>query len=134
MKRRVLIVDDSLTTLVHYAAVLEDAGFEVETCDNVWIASVVAQFRPDVLVMDVNLGTIAKGDIAVKALANQPFMQGVKVLLHSSLRTLELEWIAEECGAHGFVSKSEDGEALLRAIAEVIALDETWSGWLAAGS
>jgi len=134
MKRRVLIVDDSLTTLVHYAAILEDAGFEVETCDNVWIASVVAKFRPDVLVMDVNLGTIAKGDIAVKALANRPFMQGVKVLLHSSLKTLELEWIAEECGAHGFVGKNEDGEALLRAIAEVIALDEPRSGRLAAGS
>jgi CheY-like chemotaxis protein len=134
MKQRVLIVDDSLTTLVHYAAILEDAGFEVETCDNVWIASVVAQFRPDVLVMDVNLGTIAKGDVAVKTLANRPFMRGVKVLLHSSLRADELEWIAAECGAHGFVRKSEDGEALLRAIAEVIALDETRSGWLAAGS
>ena len=141
MKRKILIVDDSLTTLADYTATLEDAGYEVETCDNVWIAGVVARFRPDVLLMDVNLDVIAKGDAAIRALANRSFMAGMKVLLHSSLPIDLLEFIAAECGAHGFVHKNEydfhkaeNDDELLRAIAQVIDQAEPYKDAFAAWS
>ena len=141
MKRKILIVDDSLTALADYTATLEDAGYEVETCDNVWLAEVVARFRPDVILMDVNLDVIAKGDAAIKALANQSFMSGVKVLLHSPLPIDLLEFIAAECGAHGFVHKDEYDahkdeydEELLRMIAQVIDQAEPYRGAFAAWS
>lgn len=141
MKPRILIVDDSLTTLADSTATLEDAGYEVETSDNAWIEAVVARFRPDVILMDVNLDVIAKGDVAIRALANRSFMAGVKVLLHSSLPIDLLEFIAAECGAHGFVHKdeydvhkAESDEELLRVLAQVIAQAEPYRGACAAWS
>jgi twitching motility two-component system response regulator PilH len=51
---KILVVDDSRTELVHLGEMLRDAGYEVDTAQNVDDARTrLEQSRPDLILMDV---------------------------------------------------------------------------------
>ena len=76
---------------------------------------VVASFHPDLLLVDVDMGS-CQGTAVVEALLDRSFVAQVVIVLHSSLGGAELEALATECGAHGFIRKTDDPEALLRQV------------------
>jgi len=114
-RTRILVVDDSPTALAFTAAVLRDAAYEVRTCDTIWVSSDVAEFHPDLILIDVNMGS-CRGTSVVTALRNRSFTENIVLVLHSTLPSTELARLTEECGAHGFIHKTDDAESLKRQV------------------
>lgn len=117
---RVLVVDDSSTARAFAVRALEAVGHQVQAAADIWIAPLVSQFRPSVILMDVEVGQ-QKGHIAVRALKKRAFAEGIAIALHSSLPTDELARLADECGADGFVAKSGNPEDLCAAVEALLA-------------
>ena len=69
-KPRVLIVDDSATSLDLASAALSDAGFEAHTLSSIFdLQSTMETVRPHVLVMDLFMPAL-RGDLALNVLVN----------------------------------------------------------------
>ena len=116
LKKRILVVDDSSTIAQWSKMVLEAAGYEVESRGDIWIADAVREFRPDMLLIDVNLGGMARGSTAVRALrARKGILGEAKMILYSSAQ--HLADICEDCGADGFIPKTASPEALAGRVA-----------------
>lgn len=113
--KKVLVVDDSPTVQVFTRSVLTGGGYEVETADNIWISTQVSAFHPDMILMDVHLGTCL-GTAAVAALRNRKFTKQILLILYSTLELEELETLAAECGADGVITKRSDADYLLRQV------------------
>lgn len=112
---RVLVVDDSMTILTFTASLLSHANCDVRTCNSIWISGDVAEFRPDLVLMDVNMGT-SKGTCAVTALRDKAMTNGTLIVLHSSLPEDELQHLVDECGADGYIRKTQDPDSLLQQV------------------
>lgn len=108
---KVLVVDDSPTVLSFTSRALASVGHEVETADNIWISTQVTNFRPDLILLDVNLGPCL-GTQAVRALKDRKIAKSCRLVLYSTLEASELEKLARECGAHGYIPKCGDPEVL----------------------
>jgi twitching motility two-component system response regulator PilH len=114
-KSKILIVDDSKTYLHFAVGALEKAGYEVISADNAWISNVVNRERPDLILMDVQLGAVS-GVAAVSALRNRNFCAGIKILLHSSETNDTLAEMAKTCGADGYLHKDGREDTLLQGV------------------
>src|SRR5262245_53572319 len=110
---RVLIVDDSSTQLAFAAATLREAGWQVEVSDNVWIASVIGDFRPDIVLVDVNLAGGCSGPTLIRAFKKRSLASGARFILYSTAPAAELHKLAESCEADGWIHKDGDGERLV---------------------
>ena len=64
---KILVVDDSKTYLQLASNALKRGGYEVLTADNAWISNIINQEKPDLVIMDVQLGAVS-GVNAVTAL------------------------------------------------------------------
>lgn len=75
-KRRVLLVEDEELTRTLVAVLLENEGFDVSSCSNALDAvNLVDSFDPDVLIVDISLGTGPTGIDLVQALKNtKPYL------------------------------------------------------------
>lgn len=112
---KILLVDDSPVMLEAGRISLEDAGFEVVTLDNpLTLAAVLRKERPDLVLCDVNMPAI-NGDLVAQIVNRCGFAQS-PIVLYSDISAQELEAKAKQCGARGFIQKTGDDEALVRAI------------------
>lgn len=118
---RVLIVEDHELLAQSLAMALGAEGMDVrivplESLDGV--VHVAEGFRPDVVLLDLDLGPLGSALPLVAPLTGA----GAKVLLVTG--STELARIAEtvEAGAVGYVQKSQPFDALLAAVLEVAAL------------
>ncbi|ACZ41475.1 response regulator receiver protein [Thermobaculum terrenum ATCC BAA-798] len=58
-KGRILLVEDSLPTLLFLSDVLEDEGYEVKALsESSEVLKVVGEFMPDVIISDINMPAI----------------------------------------------------------------------------
>ena len=113
--QKIAVVDDSATSLAYSAEVLTQAGYEVRTFKDIWIAQEMFEMRPDLILMDVRMGSTS-GTSAVKALVGRSFTKSTVIVLHSSLKNWELDLLAPRCGAHGYIHKTDNPEDLLRKV------------------
>lgn len=118
---RVLIVEDHELLAQSLAMALAAEGIDVrivplDSLDG--IVGVAADFAPDVVLLDLDLGALGSALPLVEPLTGA----GAKVLLVTG--STELARIAEtvEAGAVGYVQKSQPFHALLEAVLEVSAL------------
>ncbi|MEO7097629.1 MAG: response regulator [Polyangiales bacterium] len=104
--KRVLLIDDSEATLRMVAGVLNRNGFEVRTSTSVTeLTSALGEWRPDLILTDVNMpGT--SGIELCRQLKAAYDTAHVPVVLFSALSQEELEVLAQECEADGFLSKT----------------------------
>lgn len=115
-KPKVLVVDDSEIVLDVMRMNLEDEGFEVETLQSAFqLRQAIKELQPDVILLDVKMPAL-RGDKAASILKQRSFSKHIPVLLHSDMDEAELEALAEETGATGFVRKTMDTEALVGAL------------------
>ncbi len=114
---KVLVVDDSQMILRFTKDALEKAGYEVRTSDNVFVARLVNEFKPDVILMDVTVHD-QKGNLATKVLKKHTYAREAKVLLYSVQSDEELVLMAADCGADGFIHKTGDPDELCDKIGE----------------
>lgn len=105
-QHKVLLIDDSEISLHFVAGVLLRAGYEVRTADDVdKIEGVLGDWRPDIILTDVNMPNITGLELC-RMLKSSYETAHVPVVLFSAVPPDELEDMARDCEADGFLSKS----------------------------
>jgi CheY-like chemotaxis protein len=105
-RHKILLVDDSEISLHFVAGVLEKAGFDVRGTDDVHnLGSVLGDWRPDAILTDVNMPNLSGVELC-RLLKSSYETAHVPVVLFSSMSHDELEELARECEADGFLSKA----------------------------
>jgi len=107
MGKKVLIIDDSATALQFVKDTLSAHGYEVETSEDIWVAGIINQFQPDLVLMDVIINGLKTGHVAVTELKKTA--KG-KIVLYSSCAEDELQKLAQDCQADGYICKVEDAD------------------------
>jgi DNA-binding response OmpR family regulator len=85
MAKKVLVIDDEPEMLGLVKYTLEQAGFEVSTCDNgrtAWDA--IAKVKPDVLVLDVMLPGIDGYSLQLK-ISQEPTTKDLPIVILTAL-------------------------------------------------
>jgi CheY-like chemotaxis protein len=102
----VLIVDDDRSFRETASDLLRARGFVVagEAADHLEALTAVERFRPDAVLLDIHLPQVDGFDIVSEL---SPGADGPRVLLTSSDAEAATEELARQCGAVGFVSKTE---------------------------
>jgi DNA-binding response OmpR family regulator len=115
MAKKVLVIDDEPEMLGLVKYTLEQAGFEVHTCDNgrsAW--DEIAKVRPDVLVLDVMLPGIDGYSLQLK-LSQEPTTKDLPIVVLTALepsRTLFQKFPQ----VAGFMTKPFKSEELLKTV------------------
>ena len=114
--RRVLLVDDD-PRMTHWThQLLSNVGFDVEVTNRAFgVLNLIAQRRPDVVVMDVHMPGL-RGTELVELLRDDAELAGTKVVLFSGVVEPELARLAAEAGADGFLHKTAHPRDLIRLV------------------
>ena len=110
--RSVLIVDDHPSCRRFARALLESEGFDVvaEAEDAAGALEAAARFRPDVVLLDVQLPDLDGFAVSERLTADGG---GPAVILTSSREAADYGDLVGRCGARGFIGKGElSGQAL----------------------
>jgi CheY-like chemotaxis protein len=103
----VLLVDDSALTLEITAAVLRSAGFDVRTSSAVHgLRDLLGGWSPDVILTDVDMPDLSGPELC-RLLKCSYETAHVPVVLFSALPVPELEQLARECEADGYLAKRD---------------------------
>ncbi|SRR5258708_22139565 len=106
-RTKLLLVDDSELALQVTAAALTDAGYDVRTSTQVKnLRTTFGDWLPDVILTDVNMPGISGVELC-RMLKSSYDTAHVPVVLFSALPEHELEALASECEADGFLTKAD---------------------------
>jgi CheY-like chemotaxis protein len=120
MQHKVLLIDDSEISLHFTSRVLDRAGYDVRTTDDVQqIGVVLGGWRPDVILTDVEMPGVSGVELC-RMLKSSYETAHVPVVLFSAVPALELEGLARDCEADGFLSKVNGLERLPAELARLI--------------
>ncbi len=109
----ILIVDRNRSALDFAAGVLADAGYQVETTTEIWVAHLVRELvRPRLIMVDVDLDTARSGLAVVQGLNAMAIRKEMVLLFYSSLPEEELVRLVAEYQADGYVMKGCSAEEL----------------------
>ena len=119
-KKRILLLDDSTITLEMEKAVLEDRGYKVAIASNLLeFQSQLDQFQPEIILTDLMMPDISGKDI-VRVLKQDFHTEKIPIILFSAKTDEELEPVAEQAGADGFLSKSHGIDRLADRVDEIV--------------
>src|SRR5262245_41758783 len=119
-QHRILLIDDSELTLEAVGSVLIDAGYDVRSATEVVdLHKVLGDWRPDVILTDVNMPGISGVELCRRLKASYETAH-VPVVLYSALGSEDLKQLARECEADAFLSKSSELDELPRELALLI--------------
>jgi CheY-like chemotaxis protein len=119
-QRKVLLIDDSELALATVTSVLEDAGYEVRSTDDVEkISAVLGDWHPDIILTDVNMPGISGVDLCRMLKASYETAH-VPVVLFSAESNDVLAVMARTCEADGFLSKANGLVQLPEELARLI--------------
>lgn len=118
--KKILLIDDSEITLAMEKAVLEARGYDVRATSTLMeFEKTLQQWRPDLILTDIHMPDATGADIC-RTLKNEYGTQDIPIVLFSSLPDSELEQLAEQVGADGFLSKANGLEALGEKIDDLV--------------
>ncbi|AOY89657.1 hypothetical protein BKP64_16575 [Marinobacter salinus] len=113
---RVMIVDDDPELLEHYGLVLEGGGLDVRRVnDPATILGVLSEFRPDIVLMDMQMGRFSGINLA-RMLRFDPEWLGLPIIFLSSEEDREFQVEALSKGGDDFLTKPVSDAFLLRAV------------------
>jgi len=119
-KKRILLLDDSTITLEMEKAVLEERGYKVSAAANLLeFQSALDVFQPEIILTDLMMPDISGKDI-VRVLKQDFHTEKIPIILFSSKGDDELQEIAEQAGADGFLSKSHGIDKLGDMVDEMV--------------
>ena len=112
--RHILVIDDDPLVLVMSQDFLEEAGYRVSTAkDAIYSNEIIyGSDPPDLILMDVMM-PLMSGDKKVRALKRRDRSSGIPVLLISGKEEQELQRLAGEVGADGYLTKPFDARKLV---------------------
>ena len=119
--RRILVVDDSVTTRMLEQSVLEEAGYEVTTAiDGAAAWEMLAEQEWDLVVSDVEMPRM-DGFALCAAIRGSPRLSRIPVVLVTALEKQEHRARGLEVGADAYIGKSSfDQRSLLEAIQQLL--------------
>jgi len=119
-QHKVLLIDDSEISLHFVASVLSKAGYDVRTADDVdKISNVLGDWRPDIILTDVNMPGVSGLELCRMLKSNYETAH-VPVVLFSAVPAEELEGMARDCEADGFLSKANGLDVLPKELSLLI--------------
>ncbi len=112
-KRRILLVDDSLTIRAHIKGKLKEAGYEVVTAvDGIDGMNRLKSQPFDAVISDVQMPQM-DGFELTSAIRKEPSYSGLPVILFTSLSEDEAQLKGQEAGANAYVRKTESADVRL---------------------
>jgi CheY-like chemotaxis protein len=118
---KVLLIDDSEISLHFAAQALTRAGYDVRTSmDVLEFHTALGEWRPDVILTDVSMPGMTGVELC-RLLKSSYETAHVPVVLFSALSNDELEVLARECEADGFLSKVSGLDRLPHELANLLA-------------
>jgi DNA-binding response OmpR family regulator len=118
-QKRVLVIDDSALTLAMTRNVLESAGFDVATAQDLTaLEARTKEAAPDVILVDVQMPEAFGDDVAMTLRLARGM--SAPILLVSSIDEAELARRASNAEVDGYVSKRRGLDELVRRVREVI--------------
>lgn len=119
-RAKIMIVDDSEIVREMVKLMLEEGGFDVVAVDSPFgFNSAMKLHRPDLVLVDVAMPAL-KGDKLVE-IARRNELHACPIVLFSDRPEAELQRLARASGASGYICKTNDATALLRAVAKYLA-------------
>jgi two-component system chemotaxis sensor kinase CheA len=121
-RRRILVVDDSITTRTLEKNILEAAGYDVQLATNGQeaLGAIAAGGVPDLIVSDIVMPRL-DGFELTRRIKDDPHTAGVPVVLVTSLDSAEDKARGIEVGADAYITKSTfDQNNLLETIEQLI--------------
>ena len=116
MARKILVVDDSEVVLGVTQAMLEEAGYEVSTNRRATgSVALILHTKPDLVLLDVNMPSL-RGDMIARMSVATNNSTGTIVVLHSTLPESELQRLAKESDAHGYIKKTDNVHQFIRRV------------------
>lgn len=117
---RILLIDDDPQVRHSINRLLKQSGYVVLTHDGGPGCSYeAARFGPDLVLVDVKMPFLS-GDSLVSLLGESVGTSPPIILLYSGIDREVLEKMAKNCGADGFISKSDSGLELSRTISRYL--------------
>jgi CheY-like chemotaxis protein len=115
--KRVVVIDDSKLVLSIASDALKSAGYEVITTDSGIEANqyIYASRRPDLILIDVMM-PLLNGDRKVRLLKERESSRHIPIVLMSTKPSAELEELARNSGADGFIQKPFDDTTLVQQV------------------
>ncbi len=114
-KKKILVADDNPAILDALKIMLEDEGYEVETTEDGAAAKNMREPLPDLLLLDIWMSGMDGRDIC-KHLKSGAATKHIPVVMVSA--TKNIEQIAKDSGADGFIAKPFQMEDLLATVAK----------------
>jgi twitching motility two-component system response regulator PilH len=112
----ILVVDDSPTAVKLITGTLSDAGFEVHSaCDGEQALRAAAEFRPDIVVLDIILPKQNGYEVCRRLKQNELTSHARIVLLTSKSHAADRQWGLRQ-GADAYLTKPVGPEQLLECI------------------
>ena len=118
-KIRVVVADDSRTALKAVCAYLEFEGrFEIvgTASDGLAVLHQAERFRPDLVLTDLSMPQMTGLEAATQLRKSFP---GLRILIFTELNGASLRTVCLQCGADGFVQKSQMPEGLMEEVRRV---------------
>lgn len=113
---RILIVDDDATLAAQYAAILENAGMQVETVTRASaILKVLSEFHAELILMDVQMPECSGLELA-RVVRQQDGCEGIPIVFLSAETSTETRRKALHLGGDAFLTKPIDDDQLAAAI------------------
>ena len=117
---KILIIDDSEITLAMEKAVLEQHGYEVQAAATLFaFETILKTWRPNIILTDIHMPDVKGTDIC-RVLKTEYDTQDIPIVLFSSLSDADLEKLADQVGADGFLSKNHGLEQLAAKVNELV--------------
>ena len=114
--RTVVVVDDNAVSLAYAEEVLRGAGFSVISVNSPFaVSSALTSHRPDLVLIDVSMPALT-GDKVVEVIRRHSLHQ-CALVLYSERSEAELERLADQCGATGYIAKGGDAQAFCDKVA-----------------
>ncbi len=112
---RIFLIDDDPVSLELFSTVLEKAGFEVKSTNQViGTTGEINQFSPDIILVDVMLPAL-RGDKMVQILKQSIRSQPVIILISNKSED-ELKNLTKQCGADDYIPKINGPAFLLKKV------------------
>jgi CheY-like chemotaxis protein len=119
-KHKILLIDDSEISLYFASSTLAKAGYDVRTSSDVHdFQASLGDWRPDVILTDVTMPQMSGVELC-RLLKSSYETAHVPVVLFSALPPDELEELARECEADGFLTKSNGLDQLADELGRLI--------------
>jgi two-component system chemotaxis response regulator CheY len=110
--KKILVVEDSVTTRMYYRSTLEGAGFAVEEAANgLEGLEMIMLHRFDLAIVDVNMPKM-DGYEMVRELRRNPDLPALPVMVVSTEASAADEGTAFDCGANYYLVKPADPDEL----------------------